>query len=273
MMSSADSLPRRLRGLLALLMAAQAGLGLAFPEAYRDPAWIVAAWFANDWVTLVVVVPLLAIASRPAPVSARAQLVSLGSLAYAGYTYAYYLFGAALNVFFPLYALAFVLGGITLILTVSQLDAAAIAAGFRQQTPVRPIGGYLVFVAFGLAAVWLGSWAAHVFAGRPTPVAPEVFRTIAAIDLTMIVPTLAAGGLLLWRRRPWGYVLAAMAAVQGTLYLIVLSGASAVAIARGLAQSPGELPLWGALAAGTGAVAAALLVNVPAAARSNTSGP
>lgn len=37
-----------------MLMAAQAILGLTMPMLYRDPAWIKATWFGNDWITLVV---------------------------------------------------------------------------------------------------------------------------------------------------------------------------------------------------------------------------
>ena len=96
-------------------------------------------------------------------------------------------------------------------------------------------------IGVGLAVVWTAMWAAHVFAGRPTPVDPEAFRLVAALDPSMMVPALVSGGLLLWRRQPWGVVLAAIAGVQGSLYLAVLSINSLIAIERGLATWPGEL--------------------------------
>src|SRR5687768_2368087 len=86
------------------LMPLQAALGLLLPGEYRDPEWIRATWFGNDCVSLLVAAPLLLaafVSSRRA--SARGVLVWLGTLAYATYNYAFYLFGAALNVFFPLY--------------------------------------------------------------------------------------------------------------------------------------------------------------------------
>jgi hypothetical protein len=49
--------------------------------------------------------------------------------------------------------------------------------------------------------------------------------------------------VLLWRRRPWGYLIAPIAATQGALYLFVLSVNSLVAIQRGIANPPGELPI------------------------------
>jgi hypothetical protein len=183
-------------------------------------------------------------------------------LGYGAYNYAYYMLGAALNAFFPLYIVSLVLSVGTLILALSRLDVTGVAASFRAKTPVRIIGGYLAFVAAGLTFVWMGMWAAYAFAGRPTPVEPEAFKLVAALDLTIMVPVLASGGILLWRRRAWGYVVAAIAGIQGSLYLLVLSINSVVAILRGLAAAPGELPLWGTLAVTTTAVTSLLLANV-----------
>lgn len=92
-------------------------------------------------------------------------------------------------------------------------------------------------------------WATHVFGGRPTPVEPEAFKVVAALDLSLMVPTLVFGGVLLWRRRPWGYLISAVVTTQGALYLLVLSVNSFVAVRRGLAEAPGELPVWGTLGA------------------------
>lgn len=68
--------------------------------------------------------------------------------------------------FFPLYAAGVLLGIAALGAGISRLDAGVVARGFREGTPVRLIGGYLVFVAASLALVWLGMWAAYAFAGR-----------------------------------------------------------------------------------------------------------
>ena len=65
-MSGTDGKPYVLSAALALLMLVQAGLGLLLQEQYRDVAWVRAGWFANDWVTLVVAVPLPATLHLPA---------------------------------------------------------------------------------------------------------------------------------------------------------------------------------------------------------------
>ena len=101
--------------IVVALMGAQAILGLLFQAQYRDADWIVATWFGNDWFTLVVAVPMFAVALMSAGRgSIRGFLLWAGMLGYGVYNYAYYLFGAALNAFFPLYVLVFVLSSVTL---------------------------------------------------------------------------------------------------------------------------------------------------------------
>lgn len=248
---------------LAALMVAQSVLGRVFSGQYRDAEWIRATWFGNDWVTLVVGAPLLVASLLLARGgSVRGLLLWLGMLGYGAYNYAYYTLGAALNAFFPLYVAALVLSAVTLILALSRIDVAAVAASFRPKTPARIVGGYLVFVAVGLTLVWMVMWAAYVFAGRPTPIEPEAFRLVAALDITIMVPALAFGGVLLWRRNAWGYIVAAIAGIQGSLYLLVLSINSVVLIIHGLAEAPGELFQWGPLAVTTTAATALLLASV-----------
>ncbi len=254
---------RRLTVVLAAVMAVQAASGVLLSEHYRDPDWINATWYANDWVTLALGMPLLLFgASAAARGSRRGELVWLGLLAYAAYNYAFYLFGARLNAFFLLYVASLVLAVTALIVALSRLDVAGLAASFASWLPARIIGGALTSIGLTLGAVWIVMWAAYVFAGRTTPVDPEAFKVVAALDLVLMVPALTAGGVLLWRRTAWGYVIATIASVQGALYLLVLSVSSVVSIRRGLVAAPGELPIWGTLLVVTAALAGTLLGGV-----------
>jgi branched-subunit amino acid transport protein AzlD len=254
---------QKLPPILAALIAVQATLGLAAPTLYRDPGWIKATWFGNDWITLVVAAPLLIAAQRAAQAgSIRGELVRIGAVAYAGYNDAFYLFGAALNAFFPLYIIILAVAVCTLTAALCRVDPFAIAQSMRPATPMRSVGGYLIFVGSALALVWIGMWSAYVFAGRAAPVAPEAFKIVAALDLLWLVPSLVGGGALLWNRRPWGCVIAAGASIQGALYLLVLSVNSMVAIHRGFAAWPGELPIWAPLSALTWLAALLLVLNI-----------
>lgn len=240
--------------LLLALMLAQAGLGRAFPHAYRDPEWIAATWIGNDWVTLLLAAPLLLGCLLGIRSSPRRRLLVSGVLAYCVYNYAFYLFGARLNAFLPLYVLAIVTAAAALASELARLEASP-----RPWRWSRLAGSYLVFVGVLLSCVWLGFWAAHVFAEADTPVEPEAFKVVAATDLVLLVPALVLGGAMLWRGHPAGHRVAAVAAVQGGLYLVVLSVNSAVAIDLGMAEAPGELPIWGTLGVLTVLVALALV--------------
>lgn len=249
---------------LAVLMASQAVLGLMVRRAYRDNERIVALWLGNDAITLAVAIPLLVVAvwlGRRG--SSRGVLLWLGILGYAIYNYAFYLFGAALNAFFPLYVVLLVLPVVLLVGALSTTEVRGLGARVAAQGPRRLVGGYLIAVATMLGVVWLVMWGAYVFAGRPTPVGPEEFRLVAALDLTLMVPALTIGGALLWRGHPWGPVIGSIAAVQGALYLLVLSVNAAIALCVDYGTPPGELVLWVPLMLLTAAAASVLLAGVP----------
>ena len=233
-----NAFPYRWSWALLGLLLAQAILGLVWSDAYRDVDWIRATWYGNDWVTLVAAAPLLVagmlLTKRG---SAVGVLLWLGVLGYAVYNYAFYMVGAALNVFFPLYAAILVLSVANLILVLTRLDPAEVKDHFRPRTPVRTIGGFYIFLGLGLSVVWLGMWAAYVFGARPPPVGSEVFKVVAGFDMTLMVPVLGVGGVLLWRRHPWGYVVAPLAGIQAMLYLFVLAVNAGVLAARGVTHA------------------------------------
>lgn len=246
-----------LPAVLAVLMAAQAATGLVAPSVYRDVGWVRAGWVGNDAVTLLVAVPLLAVAAAGVRRgSDRAALLRTGLLGYAAYNYAFYLLGAELNAMFPLYALLVVLAVTGL---VGALSAGPDGGAHRSGRAGRGAGAVLAAVGAGLTAVWLALWAGYVLADSPVPGGPEAFRLVAALDLTVMLPALVTGGALLWRGHPRGRQVGVLAAVQASLYLLVLAVNSVAAVAAGTVVAPGEVPLWVALLVLTGGVTAVLL--------------
>jgi hypothetical protein len=258
-------------------MFAQSMLGLLFHAWYRDVRWIKTAWVGNDMTTLFVALPLLLLGLRLAARGAvQGFLLWIGGLGYAVYNYCYYLFGAALNAFFPFYLAALIASGIALILALSDVAPSEISVRVRGDAPVRVIGGYFAVLGGALVSIWLTMWAGYVFAGRPLPVDPEAFKLVAALDSVLMAPVLVISGALLWRRKGWGWVMAAIAGVQGSLYLLVLSINSAIAVALGIADAPGEIPIWGTLALLTSAMTFLLFAGVrgsPGAASSSAPEP
>ena len=76
--------PYLLTAALAALMAVQSALGVLFQGQYRDPEWIRAAWFGNDWVTLVVAVPLLLVCCKGVTLSSRVHAATARAKTVAG---------------------------------------------------------------------------------------------------------------------------------------------------------------------------------------------
>jgi hypothetical protein len=78
----------------------------------------------------------------------------------------------------------------------------------------------------------------------------------------LVVPFLILGAVWLWGRRGWGYVLAAIMSVKGTVYMLALAAVSVAAERAGFPEATAELPLWGLLSAGFLVAAVVLLGNV-----------
>jgi hypothetical protein len=255
----------RLSVLVAGLMALQSAVGVLVPSLYRDVGWVTAAWYGNDLVTLFVAVPLLAWALAAARRgSPRAELLWYSMLGYAVYNYAYYLFGAVINWFFPVYAALFVLPVFVLILGLGSIDARTVAGRFAPTTPVRWIAGYMLFTGIGLAIAWTAQWAMLLAAGVEPTIGAEAFQLVAAMDMTFMVPWFVVGAVLLLRRAPWGYIVAPIIIMKGATYTLVLSATSTVAVLRGVEGTAEQIPIWVAWTAVGGIAAWALLRNLRA---------
>lgn len=243
-----------------MVLASAAGLLL---DIYRDADWILAAWYGNDLVTLLIAVPMLVIGLV---LVRRGSVVGVllvpAMLAYSVYGYAYYMLGASMNVLFPLYVLLFAVPVIALILILGNMDADQVAASFSGRTPVRGVAVYMGLTGIGLAIAWLAQWAAYVLEGTVPSIGIEPFSLIAALDLSFMVPFFVWGAALLWRRQSWGYVLGAVMIVKGATYTLVLGVGSYVGGLRGIEGSAAQVPVWGLWTVLGIAAAAALFTGV-----------
>jgi hypothetical protein len=236
-----------LSAIIAVLTVAACAAGL-FTGLYQDTnSFYLAAWLNNDVVTLLFAVPTLIVSLILARRgSARAQLVWLGALQYVLYNYAFYVIGAALNVFFLVYVLLFVLAGWALIGALMQIDVGSVVGKFRAQTPTRWISGFV----FGLGLVLMTLWGAQALAFIFTDYVPALggetigFKVTATLDLSLVVSLALPGAVWLWRRNPWGYVLAAIVCVKGVLYTLVLTGGDLYGLYLNLEGAGEFLPLW-----------------------------
>lgn len=244
---STRELAVRLSWVIAAGMSVQAAGGLLFPGVYRDVAWIRTAWFGCDVVTLLLAVPLLAggllTAARG---SRRGELLWYAALSYGLYNYAYLMLGAHLNTLFPLYVGLFVASVWTLILALSTADLTDLVAGFDARTRTRAVAIYMMLTGLGLGVAWLSQWGAYAFGGAVPSIGEGPFKLVASLDLSIIVPSMIVGAVLLWRRRRWGYLLAAILNTKGAAYTAGLTVASVVGGLRNVPGTMEQAPIWGA---------------------------
>ena len=213
-----------LTSLILLLLVVVTIGGLLLPHLYTDAPSIKKAWYGNDLVTLLVIVPLLFLSLLAAlEGSERAQLLWVGALGYTVYNYAFYLFGAAMNAFFLFYVALFSLSIYALALVWSAINVRSINKHFSQHTPLKRIALFLLLVALPLAFFELSQYTRFLVTGT----VPEAPSLIFALDLSIVVPTTALAAVLLWRHHPWGYILGAIMLVKSFAYGLVLCLAAA----------------------------------------------
>ena len=256
-------LARRLSISVAGLMGAASAVGLTWRGLYRDAPANAATFRAYDLGSLTVATPLLAGALvRARSGSTRADLLWAGMLAYVVYTYAYHVFGAAFNALFLVHVALVVLAAVALVLTLRSLDLGSIAQQIRPRTPVRAVSAVLGLLAASLGGMW--TWFSLRFAVtgaapqeglllQPAPVGHLGY----AMDLSTLVPGYATAAALLWRRRPWGYVVATVLLVASAViqvnYVLALAFQAAARIPGATAFDPQE-PYIAAAITGAAAV-------------------
>ena len=215
----------RLTFIVTLFAAAASAGGLLVPGLYRDPNLIRTAWLANDAVTLVVALMLLAAAYFEKSGSFRARMWRLGLLLYMLYNYAFYLFGAQFNWFFPLYAALFTLSTHTLIL--SLLEIVKDNNTLPKAPSNRWVAVFLLLVALPLGTIEITEWLRFITLNRQ----PSIPTLVLALDLAIVVPNTLLAAVLLWKHHPWGLILGAMMLIKAFTYgMVLISGTILIGI-------------------------------------------
>ena len=198
-------------------------MGLISPGLYRDNGFVKAAWYGNDWITLIIVTPaMLATLYFMKRGVIKARLIWLGLLLYYLYNYAFYLFGAAFNPLFLIYVGIFSLSLGTLVFGLVDLPV-------HRFKPVSKslhfVSVYLVLIAIMLFLVEAIPAIEYIFFEK-VPLIMELTEhptnIVFALDLSVVMPLSLLAAILLWRMTIWGMILATMALVKGIFYGLVL---------------------------------------------------
>ena len=213
----------------------------AFPLPTPAPPFNAALAEARGWsaVTLCLVAPLALDALVLAPRSMRARLAWAGTMGYLVYTYLEFSVSGPFTALYLVYVASFACAIPALMMAVGSIDIPTLSRWFSGGVPRRVAATLALVFATGLSIAWLGGIATRILEGRfgwPDAYA-SIGQVVRALDLGMLVPLAIASGVLLFRRRPSGYLVTAIWLVVGTAMgaaLVAMVGATAVASNRSL---------------------------------------
>ncbi len=196
----------------------------------------------QDIVTLILAVPLLIISL----VLLRKKLLK-GSILLAGVigyyliTYMMYTFIAMYNRLFLVYVLLMSASLFALILSLLDLNNIKVSSAFSEKLPTRFVGGYLMVSATIIGLLWLSRVIPSMITGNvPVEVEHGTTLTVQAFDLAFFLPGMFLAGLLLVKRKTFGYLLAPVSTVSNALIMVALLSKG---ISMQLSGIPGSLPM------------------------------
>jgi hypothetical protein len=239
---------------IGLLASASSAGGLFLTGLYRDPEAIQSAWHANDIITWMLVPPLFMTLKYVRRGDLRAYYVWLGMMLYMVYNFSFYLFGAAFNWLFLLYAAIFCLSVYALI--TGLLHAPVTRNTYNNISPAHRnlICIFLILIAIPLAIAEIRECVNFIVSG----IQPKIPTLIFALDLSIVIPNCILAALLLWKRNPWGIALAMMMLVKAATYgLVLIAGVALIAMSAETLLDP-LLPFYIFVAVG-GLVVGAIL--------------
>jgi hypothetical protein len=217
---------------VALGIATASAYGLLADEPYRSlPEATVFAARGQDVVSLVVAVALVVLA-LPARLTPTRFLAWLGLLAYVVYSYAIYLTGVPMNRVFLVYVLIESVAGAALLAGLWHLAAMRWPTTASRRLR-RGTGWMLVVVAVLFAGLWLSTLLPFAFGGSP-PDPEGVGGTpypVFVLDLVVVLPAIAAVGVLLLRSHRLGPPLAVVALIKILTLFVALWAGPAYALA------------------------------------------
>lgn len=180
---------------------------------------------AQDIVTIFLGVPLLIISlfwARKGLIKGRLLLV--GTLGYFLYAYASYSFLAMYNQFFLIYVVLLSVSFFAFTLTMLSFDLEKLGRHFKPKTPVKFLGYFLIFLSVTITLMWLGRIINPLISGIiPAELGHYTTLVIQALDLAFVVPAAMLAGLLVLRKKPFGYLLASVVIIKGITMLTAIS--------------------------------------------------
>jgi hypothetical protein len=213
--------PYRITSLRGQAVEIYGGHGL-----YRSDSIAKAVAFRGfDWANLVVCVPLSVLGMLLYRRGRMRGQFILGSVfTYLAYIYLIGVMGNAFNAMFLVWTALFSTGAFGAALTFAGIDTHCLPERLAKGFPRKTLAVYMLVLAAALLYQYLAQVLAAYSTGRP-PALLETYTTLelAALELGIMVPLHVVGGVLLWRRHAWGYLIAIPLAFAAAVAFIALS--------------------------------------------------
>lgn len=237
---------------ITALVLLASGTGLFVPNFYLGPLSLTVQGVAQDFVDLLIVVPVLVVSGLlAARGSQRGQLIWLGMLSYLVYTFVIYAFGVHFNPLFLVYVatLGCCLWG--LIGGMATTDWGKIRMKFATNTPVKFVCVFLLVQVVLFYLTWLKEDIPALLAGTiPASIAETGLPTnsVHILDMAAMLPAITISAVLLWRKRPLGYGLAALMLTNATFQGVSIAAIIMFSLRAGLPGSAGLIIIFGVMA-------------------------
>ncbi len=229
----------RLGFALVVLFAAASAGNIILPDAYarETPSWT-AQGLGQDWVDLLVVVPVLLVAAALARRgSRRAGLVLGGAVAYTAYSLVLYAFAVHFNPLFLVYSVALGLSFYALVSVAVACSREDARSWFSATAPARAAGVFSTTLGVAFYGLWLSEVIPALAAGKTPQTLAEVgliTNPVQVLDIGIVLPAFIVGGVALIRRRPLGYWLVPVMLAFAVLMDLALIGMDVSMAARGV---------------------------------------
>lgn len=204
---------------IAILTLTASAVGLQYNTLLYPTEELAQTFIANDVVNLLIGLPILLGSMY---LTWRGKLIGLlcwtGALFFAFYNYTAYVFAMPLNWAFLLHLTLMTLSAYALIALVALIDGKAVQQRLSGSVPERFAGGVLV----GLGLLFLLR-VIGVMVGALTN-GTALVETELAVNIAdfLTTPAWVIGGILLWRRKMFGYVSGLGLLFQGSMLFVAL---------------------------------------------------
>ena len=199
-----------------------------------------------DAVTLLVCVPLLLAAYwRWRKGSLRAGFLQMAALSFFLYNSISMAFGAAYNPLFLAYTAFFSASLFAFILAFTAFDLPGLPGYFSSRFPHRGIGVFQLVTGGVLILVWLSDLVGAIGPGKaPALLGSYTTMVTYAMDLGVIAPLLLLSGILLLRRAPLGYLLAAPMLFLNLIIGLVIIAQTIAQLWAGVTFTPAQAAVF-----------------------------